>query len=159
MSLFDSEGLGEVETATKLSDLCEEIKTINENDYEGNNYYFFCGTIHPSFSLFIPASPKYIVDDEVKKLRSEKESNDDEVKFKAINDCMSVLIGVNNTFQKYSCKGGARLLEQYAKQQSQEYKDFCNDVILYNVFMKVFFNKSMALWDINQIKQMGKYVD
>lgn len=160
MSMFDSEGLGDVETATKYEDIYDnDVKIVQPNEYEGNHYYFSCGTIHPSFALFIPTVPKHIVDDQIKRIRSEKESTNAEVKFKAMNECISVLMGVNNTFQKYLGKGGARLLEKYALEGKQEYKDFCNDVILYNIFMSIYFNKPVALWDLNQVKELGLYRD
>lgn len=160
MSFFDSEGLGEIETATRYEDVYEnDVKIVQPNEYEGNHYYFSCGTIHPSFALFIPAVPKHIVDEQMKRIRSEKESNNAEVKFKAMNECISVLMGTNNTFQKYIGKGGVRLLERYASEGKQEYKDFCNDVILYNIFMSVYFNKPVALWDLNQVKELGLYRD
>jgi len=156
-SLFDNGCLCEVETAIKLEDVINVEKTTYVTEYEGNNYYFSCATIHPSFALFIPATSKHIVDGLIKKLNNKKESENDEIKHKAFNECMSVLIGVNETFQKYSVKGGVRLLEQYSLQRKTEYLDFCNDVMLYYVYMKVYFNKPFSLWDINQIKELGLF--
>jgi hypothetical protein len=158
-SVFDNDVLGEIETATRPEDVIDYTASllINSDDYEGNNYYFFCAKIHPSFSLFIPVTPKHLVDDKIKYLISIKEGNNNESKNKLINEAMCVLMGCNNNFEKYKVKGGARLLEQYAKQGKKEYRDFANDVILYNIYMKVIFNKGLALWDINQIKEIGMF--
>ena len=159
MSVFDDVA-SEIETATKMEDVYDNnVKSIQCDEYEGNYYYFSCGTIHPSFALFAPTVPKHIVDDTMKKIRSKKESNNAEVRIKSASECISVLIGTNNTFQKYLGKGGVRLLEQYALQGKQEYKNFCNDVVLYNVYMSIYFNKPISLWDIEQIKEIGIYRD
>lgn len=155
MSVFDDVVIGEIETATKYEDVFEnDIKTIKTAEYEGNYYYFSCGNIHPSLALFIPVVPKQVVDNTIKKLISKKEKDI----VGAMNDCMSVLFGTNMTFEKYKGKGGARLLEKYSKQENkQEYNEFCNDVVLYQIHMAVFFNKNMSLWDIDQLKEAGLY--
>jgi len=156
-SVFDNDVLGEIETATRVEDVVDFTGSVLKTEYEGNNYYFFCATIHPSFSLFIPATPKHIVNDKIKYLVSIKEGNNNESKNKLFSEAMSVLMGCNSNFEKYKVKGGARLLEQYAKQGKKEYIDFCNDVILYNIYMKVIFNKGLALWNIDQIKELGMF--
>lgn len=157
-SIFDLGNLGEIETATNVSDILEdEVKSIDLDDYEGNNYYFFCANIHPSFALFIPTVPKSVVNNQMNNLISKRNSSDNEVREKAFIEAIQTIIGVNNMFQKYSKKGGARELEKYAQQGHQEYKNFCNDVVLYNLHMKVFFNKSFQLWDTKQIKELGFY--
>lgn len=158
-SIFDDNIIGEIETSTRVEDVVDFTGSVLKTEYEGNNYYFFCATIHPSFSLFIPETPKHLVDDKIKNLISIKEGNDNENKNKLINEAMCVLMGCSDNFNKYKVKGGARLLEQYAKQGKQEYKDFCNDVVLYNIYMKVIFNKGLALWDISQIKELGMFRD
>lgn len=157
MSMFDDVVLGEVETAIKMEDIFDDIKTSNPEEYEGNNYYFSCGVIHPSFALFVPVVPKQEVIDNIKLLRSEKDSSDIEVRNKAMNACIMTIMGTSATFQKYTGKGGARLLEKYSKQGKPEYREFCNDVVLYNIYMNVFFHKNISLWDVEQIKQMGLY--
>ena len=157
-SIFDDVVLGEIETATNVSDILEdEVKSIKLDDYEGNNYYFFCANIHPSFALFIPTAPKSVIINQMNDLISKRNSSDNEVREKTFIGAIQTIMGVNNTFQKYSKKGGARELEKYAQQGHQEYKDFCNDVILYNLYMKVFFDKGFQLWDTKQIKELGFY--
>jgi hypothetical protein len=93
----------------------------------------------------------------VKKIHNKKESENEEIRHKAFIDCMSVLFGVSKTFEKYSFEGGEKLLIQYAKEQKQEFDDFCNDVLLYNVYMRVYFDKPFPLWDTNQLKEIGMF--
>ena len=155
-SIFDIGNLGEIETATNVSDILEEeVKSINLDDYEGNNYYFFCANIHPSFALFVPIFPKSVVNNQMKKLIDKRNSSDDEVREKAFIEALQTIFGVNNMFQKYSKKGGARELEKYAQQGHQEYKNFCNDVVLYNIYMKVFFNRPFEIWDPKKVEELG----
>lgn len=156
-SIFDDVILSEIETANNIEDVVDYTGSVLKTEYEGDNYYFFCATIHPSFSLFIPETPKHLVDDKIKNLISIKEGNNNENKNKLINEATCVLMGCSDNFNKYKGKGGARLLEQYAKQGKKEYKDFCNDVILYNIYMKVMFNKGLSLWDVDQIKELGLF--
>jgi hypothetical protein len=93
----------------------------------------------------------------VKKIHNKKESENEEIRHKAFIDCMSVLFGVSKTFEKYSVEGGEKLLIQYAKEQKQEFDDFCEDVLLYNVYMRVYFDKPFSLWDTNQLKEIGMF--
>jgi len=130
---------------------------MKNDDYEGNKYYFFCAVIHPSFASIIPSALKHIADDMVKQIHNKKESENEEIRHKAFIDCMSVLFGVSKTFEKYSVEGGEKLLKQYAKEQKQEFDDFCDDVLLYNVYMRVYFDKPFPLWDTNQLKEIGMF--
>ena len=156
-SIFDDVVLGEIETATNASDVLEdEVKSLNDDEYTDDKLYFFCANIHPSFSLFIPVVLKEYVDNQVKKLQNKIAGvNSIEGKNEMINEALCVIIGCNNEFNKYKVKGGARLLERYSIEGKKEYKDFCNDVVLYNIYMKVFFNRPFEIWDPKKVEELG----
>jgi hypothetical protein len=154
-SIFDNVIIGEIETAENWSDVVEDNgNPINMDDY-GDTYYFFAAKIHPSFALFVTSASRKMVDDLVEDLSKKLHSTNPQEVSKIKTECLQTLMGCSSTFDKYSHKGGARELEKYSKEGKQEYRDFCNDVALYCVYLKVFFNVPFPLWDIEQLKQIG----
>jgi len=155
-SIFDDNVVGEIETSVHFSDVVEmSAEKVVSNDEYGDTYYFFAAKIHPSFALFISSASREMVDKTVGEIQKKLRSKNPQKVAKIQRECMQTLSGCSIGFEKYSHKGGARELEKYSREGKQEYKDFCNDIVLYFVYLKAFLGIQFSLWDKEQLKTLG----
>ena len=120
-----------------------------DDKYPSDIFYFYCGELSPEFEPFFPAITKKLFNDFEETLRSKLYSDDDEVKTKAIIETLCTIRGTEKTFNKY--RRNVEELTTHAKNGDVEYKNFCNDVILYYAHMRVLFHKPIPLMEYSQM--------
>ena len=120
-----------------------------DDKYPSDIFYFYCGELSPKFEHFFPSITKKVFNDFEKILRSKLYHDDSEVREKAMKESLAVIMGTSKNFDKY--KINVEELITHAKNRDVEYKDFCNDVIIYYAHMRVLFYKPIPLIEHSQM--------
>ncbi len=127
-----------------------------DDEYPGDTFYVCCTELSPQFEHFFVAVTKKIFNEFEETLRCKLYSSDNEVKTKAIIETLCVLKGTEKNFDRY--KRNVEELKRHARNGDEEYKTFCNDVIIHYAHMRVLFYKPLPLIEHSQMMKIRNII-
>jgi hypothetical protein len=128
-----------------------------DDEYPGDILYICCTELSPTFEHFFVAVTKKIFHDFEEKIRSKLCSDDSVIRDEATTECLCTISGTTKTFDK--CKRNVEELKRQAKNGDIEYKDFCNDVVIYYAYMRVLFHKPIPLIEHSQMMKIRNIME